>query len=81
MSVKVYSTKRCPFCIMEKQYLRKNGVQYEDILLDENWEKAGEMVQKTGQMGVPVTIITDEAKKEHVIIGFDRPRLARLLQI
>lgn len=81
MNIKVYSTKTCPFCTMEKQYLDKRGVKYENILVDEDQDKAMEMVMKTGQMGVPVTIITDKSQKEHIIIGFDKQRIDTFLNI
>lgn len=60
---------------MAKGYLSSRGVQYTDVLVDRDQQKAYEMVAKTGQMGVPVTVITDNEGKEHIIVGFDRNRM------
>ena len=52
--VTVYSTPTCPFCIRAKQYLKENKIQFTEIDVSEEHEKAQEMIDKTGQMGVPV---------------------------
>ncbi|MDE2095966.1 MAG: DUF302 domain-containing protein [Patescibacteria group bacterium] len=77
----VYSTTTCPYCQMEKAYLDEKGVKYENIMVDINQEAAREMVKRTGQMGVPVTQVEyDDAEPEYVV-GFDKERLNKLLNI
>ncbi len=76
MNVKVYSTNTCPYCVMAKDYLKKNNVAFEDINVNEDQEKAREMVEKSGQMGVPVLDINGE-----IIVGFDRSRIDTLLKL
>jgi glutaredoxin-like YruB-family protein len=66
----VYSTSTCPHCVMAKNWLKEKKVEYDDINVGIDQEKAREMIQKSGQMGVPVIDI-DGA----VIIGFDRPKM------
>lgn len=73
-SITVYSTPTCPFCIRAKQYLKDNNVQFEDIDVSENHEKAQEMIKKSGQMGVPVIEI-DSA----IIVGFDKDKIRETL--
>ena len=73
-AVKVYSTKNCPYCIMMKAFLDKNGIVYENIDVGENRKAAQEMIDLTHQYSVPVTVIDD-----NVIIGFDTKRLNDLL--
>ncbi len=73
-SVKVYSTPSCPFCIRVKEFLKDNGVEYEDIDVSVNQDKVQEMVQKTGQMGVPVLDI-----EGNIVIGFDKEKISQLL--
>jgi len=73
-TVKVYSTPTCPWCHRAKDYLNNKGVQFEDIDVSKNPEKAQEMVKISGQMGVPVIIIDNE-----VVIGFDQSKLDKLL--
>ena len=74
--VTVYSTPTCPFCIRAKQYLKDNNVQFEDIDVSENHDKAQEMIKKSGQMGVPVLEI-DGA----IIVGFDKDKIKEALGI
>ena len=79
--VKIYSTPACPYCKQEKEYLKEKGVEFEDIDVASDSAKAEEMVEKTGQMGVPVTIITTDEGKEEKVIGFDQDKLAKLLNL
>jgi len=72
--VTVYSTPTCPFCIRAKQYLKDNNVQFEDIDVSEDHEKAQEMIKKSGQMGVPVLEI-DGA----IVVGFDKEKIKETL--
>jgi glutaredoxin 3 len=74
--VTVYSTPTCPFCIRVKQFFKDSGIQFEDIDVSENQEKAQEMIQKSGQMGVPVIDI--EGK---LIVGFDKEKIREALEI
>jgi len=74
--VKIYSTATCPYCIRAKQFLKENGVLFEDIDVANNKAAAEEMVRKTGQMGVPVLDIEGE-----IIVGFDREKIKQVLGI
>lgn len=77
--VLVYTTPTCGFCKMTKSFFRENNVAYEEIDVSANNEKAQEMVKRSGQMGVPVVVVTDESGKEDLIVGFDRDRLVQAL--
>lgn len=72
--VTIYSTPTCHFCHMAKDYFDEKGVKYTDYNVMEDLEKRQEMLEKSGQMGVPVIMIGDE-----IIIGFDQPRINSLL--
>lgn len=61
----VYSTPTCPYCVMAKQYFNSKGVIFEDVDVSRDRARAMEMVEKSGQMGVPVITIGDE-----VVVGF-----------
>lgn len=78
--IKIYSTPSCPYCNLAKDYLKEKGIGFEDINVIENQAAADEMVEKTGQLGVPV-IIVEDGEKEEIIVGFDRGRLAEILEI
>lgn len=84
MAVTVYSTPTCPYCKMAKEFFKENGVEFADVDVAADQEKAREMVEKSGQMGVPVIVVPasmSKTKNEEVVIGFDRSRLAELLSI
>ena len=68
--VTIYSTPWCVFCHMAKEYLKGKKVEFTDIDVAADQNAAREMVERTGQMGVPVIQIGDE-----MIIGFDRNRI------
>ena len=72
--VKVYSTKTCPWCHKTKEFLKEKGVKYDDIDVGADQKAANEMVEKSGQMGVPVTDIDGT-----IIIGFDKDALEKAL--
>jgi glutaredoxin 3 len=65
--VKVYSTPTCPFCDMVKEFLKEKGIEFEEIDVAENQEKAKKMAEKSKQIGVPVVEIGDR-----IIVGFDK---------
>ncbi len=75
-SVKVYSTTTCPHCVRAKEYLEDNNIEFENIDVAADQEKAKEMVALTGQMGVPVIVVDGES-----IVGFDRAKLQEKLGI
>ena len=54
MTIKVYSTKTCPYCKLTKEFLNEKGITFTDIDVAEDPAAANEMVKKSGQMGVPV---------------------------
>ncbi|MFH1636883.1 MAG: glutaredoxin domain-containing protein [Candidatus Woesearchaeota archaeon] len=76
MKVKVYSTQACPYCHMAEDFLKENKIEFEHIDVSNDQEAAKEMVEKSGQMGVPVIDVDGE-----IVIGFDRGRLKELLKI
>jgi glutaredoxin 3 len=63
----VYSTPSCPYCHLVKDYLKDKGVEFEEKDVSVDRVAAREMVEKSGQMGVPQIIINDK-----VIVGFNR---------
>lgn len=73
-NVKVYSTSTCPYCIRAKQFLKDNNITFEDIDVSTNQAAAQEMIQKSGQMGVPVLDIDGE-----IILGFDKEKIKQAL--
>jgi len=74
--VKIYSTPTCPYCETLKQYLRDNNIDFENIDVSSDEKAAEEMIEKSGQMGVPVADIDGE-----IVVGFDREIIKKLLGI
>jgi glutaredoxin 3 len=70
----VYSTPTCHFCHAAKDFFTKNNVPFEEFDVSVDEERGNEMVEKSGQMGVPVILIGDEA-----IVGFDEAKIKELL--
>lgn len=74
MNVIVYSTPTCPYCIMAKDYLSEKNIPFENVDVSADPAKAKEMIQKTGQRGVPVIDMGGT-----IIVGFDRNRIEEIL--
>jgi glutaredoxin 3 len=74
--VTVYSTPTCPWCARAKEFLKDNNIEFNDVDVSTDHEKAKEMVEKSGQMGVPVIDINGT-----IIIGFDQEKIKAELGI
>ncbi len=75
--VEIYSTPSCHFCHMAKEFFTKNNVEYTDYDVSSDLAKRQEMMDKSGQLGVPVIVIDDK----DLIIGFDQKKVVNLLGI
>ncbi len=75
-NVTIYSTPTCGFCKAAKAFFKEHNVAYTEHDVAADKDKAHEMIQKSGQMGVPVILIDSD-----VIIGFDEDRIRQLLSI
>ena len=73
-NVTIYSTPSCHYCRLAKDFFKANNIAYTEYDVASDSEKRKEMVEKSGQMGVPVIIIGDE-----LVIGFDQTELTKLL--
>jgi len=73
-TVKVYSTSTCPWCIRAKQFLKENNIDFQNIDVSINQQAVDELMQKSGQMGVPVLDIEGE-----IIVGFDKDKIKQSL--
>ncbi len=73
-SVIVYSTPSCPYCVMAKDYFKRNNIPFKDYDVSRDRAKAEEMIKISGQYGVPVIKIGSK-----VIIGFNQSEISRAL--
>ena len=66
----------CPFCYVLKEFLREHKIEFEEIDVSKDERAAKEMIEKSGQMGVPVTEIDGQ-----IVVGFDKEKISKLLNI
>lgn len=66
MTVKIYTTKTCPWCKKTKEFLKEKKIKYTEVDVSSNQKAAQEMIKKSKQMGVPVLYINGK-----IIVGFD----------
>lgn len=72
----VFSTPTCSYCRMAKNYFRQNSIRFRDVDVTRDSAAARDMVRRSGQSGVPVIDING-----HIIVGFDQPRIKKLLNL
>ncbi|WP_368503895.1 glutaredoxin family protein [Alkalihalophilus sp. As8PL] len=64
--VTVYTTNRCPYCVMLKNFLHEYNIPFKEVNVEAQPELMQQLVNTTGQMGVPQTKVNDKW-----VIGFD----------
>jgi len=74
--VVMYSTPTCHYCNLAKEFLDDHNISYEVFNVQSDLEKRKEMMEKSGQMGVPVILVDNVLVK-----GFDEEELKKLLEI
>lgn len=74
--VRVFSTISCPYCLTLKAFLKEKGIEFEDIDVSKDEKTLKEMIEKSGQRGVPVVEIDGQ-----IIVGFDKEKICKLLNI
>lgn len=70
----LFTTPTCGYCRTAKQYFRQNGVRFREVDVSKDPAAARDMQRRSGQMGVPVIDINGRT-----VVGFDRPKIERLL--
>jgi glutaredoxin 3 len=74
MEVSIYTTATCHFCHLAKDFFTANNIAYNEYNVGQDTERLNEMVQMTGQMGVPVIRINND-----VVVGFNEKQVRSLL--
>jgi len=74
MKISIYSTKTCGYCHMLKRWLDDKKIKYTDYSVDVNPIAAQHMVQLSGQMGVPFSVIEKDDGSSVNILGFDKKK-------
>lgn len=76
MTIKVFSTPSCVFCVTLKNFLKEHNIEFEDIDVSQDKVAQDEMIKKSGQMSVPVVEIDGQ-----IVVGFDQGKIKKLLKI
>lgn len=79
--ITIYSTATCAYCKMLKGYLQSKNIAYEEKHVDQDQKLAEELLEKSGQLGVPFTIIEKGDGTEEKILGFDRHKIDSVLGV
>ncbi len=75
-NITIFTTNTCAYCVMVKKWLTAKGLSYEEVNLDQNPERQKEAFEASGQMAVPVTIVTKEDDSKEVVVGYNLAKLA-----
>ena len=76
VKVRIFSTPTCAYCITLKEFLKKHNIEFEDIDVSQDKKSLDEMIEKSGQMAVPVVDIDGE-----IVVGFNKEKICQLLDI
>ena len=83
-TITIYTTPTCHFCHAAKEFFKEHSVAYTEKDVSGDAAARQEMVEKSGQMGVPVIFVADPSNlsgQADMIVGFDEARLKQLLNI
>ena len=75
-NVILFTTPTCSWCRTVKQYLRKHEIRFKEVDITRDQRAAQDMVRRSGQQGVPVTLINNRP-----VVGFNKNKINRLLDI
>jgi glutaredoxin 3 len=72
----IYTTNSCAYCVMVKKWLTAKGHLYEEVNVEEFPERQSEAYEISGQLAVPVTVVTKDDDTQEVVCGFNLAKLA-----
>ncbi len=76
MVVKLFTTPACVYCFTLKEFLKEKNIEFEEIDVSKDEKLKEEIIEKSGQMGVPVLEIDGQ-----MVAGFDKKKICELLKI
>lgn len=74
--ITMYTTTTCAYCVMVKKWLKSKGIAFNEVNIDEQPDRAQEAIEVSGQMAVPVTVVTKDDDSQEVIVGYNIAKLA-----
>ena len=80
--VTIYSTPTCYYCRGAKEFFKEHNIAYDEHNVATDAARRKEMMDKSGQLGVPVITVSDQdGSNESLVIGFDEPQLVKLIGV
>ncbi|MDD5289986.1 MAG: glutaredoxin domain-containing protein [Patescibacteria group bacterium] len=81
MHIRIYSTPACGYCRLAKEFLKSKNMEFEDVDVMADEKAAEEMIKLSGQMGVPVIVVTKDDSSQEILVGFQEEKLKQILKI
>lgn len=75
-NITIFTTNTCAYCVMVKRWLQAKGHTYEEVNLDQHPDRQKEAYEVSGQLAVPVTVITKQDDTKEVVVGYNLSKLA-----
>lgn len=75
-NITIFTTNTCAYCGMVKRWLGAKGYTFDEVNLDTMPERQKEAFELSGQLAVPVTVVTKEDDSREVIVGYNLAKLA-----
>lgn len=75
-NITVFTTSTCSYCPMVKRYLQSKGLNYDEVNLEDHPDRQAEVLQMSGALTVPITVVTKADDSREVIVGYNLARLA-----
>lgn len=75
-NITIFTTNTCAYCVMVKKWLGAKGYNYEEVNIDQQPDRQKDAYELSGQLAVPVTVVTKEDDTKEVIVGYNLARLA-----
>ena len=75
-NITIFTTNTCAYCVMVKKWLDAKGLNYETVNLDDHPERQQEAFEVSGQLAVPVTVVTKDDDSREVVVGYNLAKLA-----
>jgi glutaredoxin 3 len=77
--ITIFTTNTCAYCGMVKKWLSSKGLDYEEVNIDVNPERQKDAYEISGQLSVPITLVTSADDKKEVVVGYNLSKLASAL--
>lgn len=75
-NITIFTTNTCSYCVMVKRWLTSKGLSYEEVNLEQNPERQQEVMQISGSLTVPITLVTKQDDTQQVVVGYNLSQLA-----